>query len=723
MQTSPAVSQASAVVAGLRSLHLDTEYRTGESDMARDFFEPCLAQATWYDRAVGYFRSSVFVVLGDAVLDFVRRGGRIRFVCSPELGAEDLAALEEGYDQRAHIMGRLLEREVQELLRSDATKAPTELLATLVALGVVDLQIAVRPPSHGMYHEKIGVFRDDAGDAVSFKGSANETWQGWHDRGNLESIEVFCSWTGEGDGARVQRHQDYFERLWGNRIPTLGVMPFPEAARKNLCSVAHDSVEQAIEAVQQAAADAARPRTRKPLDHQTAAVANWEAAGRRGVFKHATGSGKTFTAILAIQDHVGRGLPALVLVPSTLLLEQWAAEMREEIPAATVMLAGAGNSLWRRPSRLESFTSASPALGPRIVLATMQTAAKAEFRGRVRAGEHLMIVADEVHQIGSPDNAQIFELETGPRLGLSATPERYGDAEGTRRIFGYFGPILPPVVTLEDAIRAGRLVEYRYHPHPLYLTSEESDRWRDLTEQISREVARSRRDGAGQVVLSDRVKLLLIQRSRIAKKAAQKVPLAVQVLRDHLQDSDRWLVYCEDLEQLRHVLAELRAAGVQASEYYSGMPGDARGTLDWLRQFGGVVVSVRCLDEGVDIPSVSHALILASSQNPRQFIQRRGRVLRRSPDKQFAVVHDAIVVPPHVDTEPEQTALARSELARAIEFARSALNLDAAAELRDIAVDIGIHLHPEATDAGVEDGDSGLADPLINAPPKEIVNE
>jgi superfamily II DNA or RNA helicase len=684
--------------------------------MARDFFEPCLAHAVEYDRAVGYFRSSVFLVLGDAVLDFVQRGGKIRFVCSPELGADDLAALEEGYDQRVNILGSLLEEEVADLLRSDATKAPTELLATLVALNVLDLRIAVRPPSHGMYHEKIGVIRDAVGDAVSFKGSANETWQGWHDRGNLESIEVFCSWVDGRDGARVRRHQDYFERLWSDRIQGLGVIPFPEAARRNLCSLAHNSVEHAIEAVQREAAGAARSRSRRPLEHQLTAIANWKAADQRGVLKHATGSGKTFTAMLALQEHLARGFPALVVVPSTLLLEQWDTELRGELPAATVMLAGGGNNLWRRPGRLESFTSASTALGPRIVLATMQTAAKAEFRSRVRAGDHLMIVADEVHQTGSRENSQLFYLPTGPRLGLSATPERYGDAEGTQSIFEYFGPVLPPVVSLQDAIRAGRLVEYRYHPHPVYLTAAEGDQWRELTEQISREVARSRRDGAERVVLSERAKLLLIQRSRIAKKAAHKVPLAVQVLRDNLNDGDRWLVYCEDLEQLRQVLAELRAAGIQASEYYSGMPGNAKGTLEWLRQFGGVVVSVRCLDEGVDIPTVSHALILASSQNPRQFIQRRGRVLRRSPGKHLAVVHDAIVVPPHVDIEPEQTALARSELARAIEFARSALNLDAAAELRDIAAEIGLNLDDGTDAAGIEDTTGDSVASLSNAP-------
>lgn len=101
-------------------------------------------------------------------------------------------------------------------------------------------------------------------------------------------------------------------------------------------------------------------------------------------------------------------------------------------------------------------------------------------------------------------------------------------------------------------------------------------------------------------------------------------------------------------------------------------------------------MSIRCLDEGVDIPNVSHALILASSQNPRQFIQRRGRVLRRAPGKRLATVHDVIVVPVSAENEPEQTSLLRSELLRAIEFADHAINKGAGAELRNIAINMGI---------------------------------
>ena len=149
-------------------------------------------------------------------------------------------------------------------------------------------------------------------------------------------------------------------------------------------------------------------------------------------------------------------------------------------------------------------------------------------------------------------------------------------------------------------------------------------------------------------------------------------------------------------------MQELKLEGISPVEYHTGMKGDRHATLDWFRKFGGVLLSIKCLDEGVDIPTVSHALILASSQNPRQFIQRRGRVLRKAPGKHLAIIHDAIVVPVSIDDEPEQLSLLKSELLRAVEFSNSALNKSAGAELRQIAREMGFD--PEETgDNGIEE--------------------
>ena len=669
----------------LSILDLTTEYRSLKEDPVKEFYRPCLLNAICYKRAVGYFRSTVYNVIGASIVEFARRGGRAELICSPELSEEDIDSIALGYARKREVVGDRLIQQIEELLAAEETAFNTRVLATLVSVGALEIKVAVRADRKGLYHEKIGVFSDGVGNAVSFKGSANETWSGWHLQGNFESIEVFCSWRGGLEAERVRKHAAHFEALWAEHDPDIEVFSFPAEAVAHLKKAAFE----ALDAVDQK--DVPPPEKRRtPLPHQEAAVSAWLSQGGRGIFEHATGSGKTFTALMAIRQHIECGQPALVVVPSRLLLDQWASEIKDEIPEAALLLAGGGNNAWRAPHRLKGMTAADSAHGGRIVLATMQTASMDAFRDAVVDGDHLLLVADEVHQIGSPQHARIMTLDAGSRLGLSATPVRYGDSDGTRRIFDYFGGTVPPPITLVDAIEAGRLVPYEYFPHALNLTAEEADEWRNYTDKIRREIVRQRPDDAGVRPLSDKAKMLLIQRSRVAKKAANKVRLTCDVLKEHFEKGQSWLVYCEDADQLAQVLAALRQEGMIPVEYHSKMEGDRGATMSWFRSFGGILVSIRCLDEGVDIPDVSHALILASSQNPRQFIQRRGRVLRRAPDKQVAVVLDAIVVPVSACDEPEQISLLKSELVRAIEFANHAINKDAGAGLRDIAISMGI---------------------------------
>lgn len=697
MSSQIAKHNSNSFLGDLSVLDLKTEYRSLKEDPVREFYRPCLLNAVSYKRAVGYFRSTVYNVIGTSIVEFARRGGRTELICSPELSEEDIDSIALGYARKSDLVGHTLSLQIEELLTAEETAFNTRVLATLVSVGALEIKVALRADRKGLYHEKIGIFSDGIGNAVSFKGSANETWSGWHLHGNFESIEVFCTCRGGLEAERVKKHEAHFDDLWAERDPDIEVFSFPAEAVAHLKKAALRDLD-AVEPKD------IRPhkKRRTPLTHQDAAVSEWLSRGGRGIFEHATGSGKTFTALMAIRRHIEAGKPALVVVPSRLLLDQWASEIKDEISEAALLLAGAGNNAWRAPHRLKGMTGTNTEHGGRIVLATMQTASMDAFRQEVLDGEHLLLVADEVHQIGSPQHARIMTLDAGSRLGLSATPIRYGDPEGTRRIFEYFGGVIPPPITLADAIEAGRLVPYEYFPHALNLTAEESGEWRDYTDRIRREVVRQKADEVGVRPLSDKAKMLLIQRSRIAKKAASKVHLACDVLKVHFEKGQSWLVYCEDADQLAQVIAVVRKEGMDPVEYHSKMEGDCAATMSWFRSFGGILVSIRCLDEGVDIPDVSHALILASSQNPRQFIQRRGRVLRRAPDKQIAILHDAIVVPVSADDEPEQISLLKSELVRAIEFAGHAINKGAGAELRDIAISMGID--PDGLlDSGVEE--------------------
>jgi superfamily II DNA or RNA helicase len=682
----------------LSKLKLETEYRSTKNDPVEAFYKKCLRNATSYQRAVGYFRSTVLLIIGSTILEYARRGGRIQIICSPNLTGEDVRSISTGYARREEVFGTAIIEEFDRLLAEPTTEFPARALATLISCGALEIRLAELTTGSGIYHEKLGIFADDFGNTVSFRGSTNETWSGWHSEGNFEAFEVFCDWHGGSDRIRIDKHRTHFATLWSGNDPGVKVSAFPDTAEMYLRKFAAKSIEDMMESVPIPTAS-----RRKPLPHQVKALDAWRKQDSRGILEHATGTGKTFTAILAIKEHVQAGKPAVVLVPSRLLLRQWAEEISDEIPGVTLMLAGDGENRWKLPGRLKSMTVPDPDLGARVTLAMMPTAATDQFLRGVVQSDALLLVVDEVHQLGSRVNSRALQIEAGLRLGLSATPKRYGDPEGTSRLLEYFGGVVPPPITLSDAMKAGRLVPYQYFPHSINLNADEADQWLDFTNRIKKEVAKSATDTNGKKQLSERAKMLLIQRSRVAKKAAAKVDLAVRTIKKEYREGQSWLVYCEDSEQLAEVVNALRLAGIETIEYHSNMHGDRETTMQWFHKFGGILVSIKCLDEGVDIPKVSHALILASSQNPRQFIQRRGRVLRIYPEKNMAEIHDAIVQPLNAEAEPEQLGLLRGELIRAIEFADGAMNMSAGAELRAISMEMGIDIDDLVARDGVED--------------------
>jgi len=684
---------------GFLGIELSPEYRTGDKDPALFFYKPCILNSIEYKRAVGYFRSSIFQLVGIEIIEFAKNGGKIKLVCSPSLAEEDIESIKSGYKDKAEIISQCLVDEIEQLIKSESTSDHTKILATLISVGILDIKIAIRPESYGQYHEKIGIFKDKNENMISFIGSANETWSGWHFQGNHEAIEVFRSWHDNSDFERVARHNLYFDRLWANDIPGLETLDFPIAAKNKLLDISENDLDKALEILTNKNSNI--KAIRKPFKHQIDALDAWKLNNKRGILEHATGSGKTFTAIIAIKEHIDNGYPVLILVPSKLLLDQWDFEIKNEIADATILLAGAGNNKWRNDRRLRSMTSGCIPGEKRITISTMQTAATSEFINQIPKTNNLLLVADEVHQTGSSFISNLYEINANARLGLSATPKRYGDSFGTDKMILYFGGIISPPFTLENAISTGRLVRYEYYPHEVHLTKEESEEWSAITKRIIREISQCK-DSSGNITLSDRAKLLLIQRSRISKKAVNKAKLSGEVIRSNYHEGHRWLVYCEDIDHLNIVREEIRKIGLNSVEYHSQMHGDKETTLKWFSEFGGILVSIKCLDEGVDIPSIDHALILSSSQNPRQFIQRRGRVLRIYPGKHKAVIHDALVVPICVDDEPDQISLLKSELARAIQFADSAINKSAASKLRIIAAAMNIDLE-STSDNGIEE--------------------
>lgn len=684
----------------LEDLSLKPWYTSSRTNLAQEFYMPCLSRAIRYDRAVGFFSSSLYAAVSVALSQFIERGGTIRLVCSPHLSEGDVQAIEKGLSLRDRVQENLL-ADIRELMHNPANVPAVELFATMIAAGILDLKIAYRPGKVGIFHSKIGIFTSGSA-VVGFEGSANESHAGFSADGNHESFAVFTSWSNEIDKERVAGLQAYFESLWEGLEPRIEIVDFPELPHDELRTYANpEGIAAAVEHMRTTQGAERRSSRQAPrvslMKHQMEALANWEDAAHRGIVQHATGAGKTITGLEAIRRWIKCGRAALLLVPSDVLVSQWKLEIDTYLTDLNPQLLLVGGTLGHRGwgTDLSDFTRHAPYLGPRIVLATMQSAATSRFMERVIPGQHLMVVADEVHRIGSPSHRNILAIDAGPRLALSATPHRYGDPEGTSAIFEYFGDILQPTFGIPEAIRAGRLVPYDYHVVQVQLTDEEQESWDRLTKEVSRAYARLPEEHGAKIAVPA-YKALLIRRARILKQATWKVEAARLTVASNYKAGQRWLVYCDDGNQLRAVLNALRSEGLPAFEYWSGTDSSLPETLDFIARNGGVLVAIRCLDEGVNLPALDHALILASSSNPREFIQRRGRVLRRAHGKYRAVIYDTMVVPGTLlRGTTDRMPILRTELRRASEFSCYAQNRASHYRLQEIASDLGVDLEAD----------------------------
>lgn len=697
-----------------------TSYNKAENDIAEEFYLPSMRMSVQYDRISGYFGSTIYIIAWKALRKFINNCGKMRIICSPYVSEEDAAALSEGYSARTDtILAQSIEQEFNALIDSDELSTPARLLAYLVAKDIVNIKIAVpggneSPTTKRMFHDKVGIFSDAAGYSVGFRGSMNETFKGLSSDGNIESIDVFPSWLDERDRQRLEDASTFFEKLWMQMIPGVVVYPFP-AATKELMKRRASGVEWeqllAEIKVTDSIAEKWKPNHKKngkkPRKHQTDALEAWVKNGRRGIFEHATGSGKTFTAMCAISKALNQNEVVLVLVPSCDLLKQWDKELHETLTDFPVyyLLCGDGNSEWKKANTLRTWTTKSKDMR-RVIIATMDTASTDEFIHEISQGNHLFVVVDEMHRLGSPKRKQILRIQSGARLGLSATPYRYGDPDGTSALFEYFGGLIPPPFTLNDAINSGVLTRYFYHPQRIRLSTSEQNNWNEITKKIQKMIAQSKDKDNLQYNISSSPKLkkLLIERARIVKNAQGKTPLALRILKEKYTPGDRWIVYCDNIAQLKEVLYGALDIGLNAYEYYAEMKGDRATTLSYFSANGGILVSIKCLDEGVDIPATTHALILASSQNPREFIQRRGRILRKAEGKHFAHLYDAITVPIIEEGTDKSLSIIASELSRAIQFGESAQNPACVTDLRNIAIDFNIDYN-SLNNGGIEEDD------------------
>lgn len=688
----------------LRDIDIRTEYRSDRSDVVGDFYVPALKASQSYDRAVGFFAASTLAVLGSGMDDFVANKGTVRIVASPYLSAEDIADIESGYAVRA-VMERAALRDIELAAEDPRAAYGLGRIGVLVADGRLDIKLAYVASGNrvGMYHEKIGIFRDSQ-DLIAFKGSANETLTALV--GNFESIEVFRSWD-DRDSERALRISRDFEDLWNDRTQALRVIPFTEAARTVLERCARETAGADLDALpssgapisvvpQETLGTLTIPAELRVRDYQKQAVQSWFKNGGRGILRMATGTGKTLTALSAasqlskILRKQGKPLLTVVIAPYQHLVDQWAKDI-EWFGVTPIRAYESTESWYRRASNLLS-ALALDAAPSGVVVTTNKTFSDKAFQSILERHQgQLLVIADEVHNLGArhlrtqlPERAQF-------RLGLSATPERWFDDVGTEALKDFFGDVVFEM-GIGDAITAGALCRYTYTPVLVELDAEETELYAEVTEKIAKVM------GAQQFTDDpdddSPLGALLRRRANILGHARAKLA-ALKTEMEKRQDDWYQLLYCAEG---CHPLAYDNGTATEPSQLQLAldmvgnqlrMPA-ARYTaetrrqdrIEVLRRFTErdlqVVASMRCLDEGVDVPAARTAYLLASSSNPRQFVQRRGRVLRQAPGKTTADIVDFIVVPPEsqggaLQHETERR-LVRRELTRVTEFAHLAEN-------------------------------------------------
>ncbi|MEA5470707.1 DNA phosphorothioation system restriction enzyme [Spirulina sp. 06S082] len=429
------------------------------------------------------------------------------------------------------------------------------------------------------------------------------------------------------------------------------------------------------------------PSSLQLRDYQQQAVENWFRNKGRGILKMATGSGKTIAA-LAIATELYRkiGLQVLLVVcPFRHLVTQWGREC--ERFNLQPLLAFERVRKWQNELSTQIYNLRTGDRAFLTVIVTNSTFITEGFQSQLKFfPPKTLIIGDEAHHLGSPRLEECLPRNIGLRLALSATPERYFDEDGTDALWGYFGRVLQPEFTLKDAIDRGALVRYFYYPLLVELTPLEAVIYAKLTKQIGWALSENNNLKSNETLTS-----LLMKRSRLIGAAANKLDLVRELMKTRL-DTTHTLFYCGDgtVENTSPPEGQLTAItrilgtelGYRVNIYTADTPLAERERLREQFERGDLqgLVSIRCLDEGVDIPAIQNAVILASTSNPRQFIQRRGRILRPHPGKAKATLFDAIVLPPDLDRETWEVErnLLRKELIRFLEFANLAENAEEA---------------------------------------------
>lgn len=692
----------------LQDIKLKNEYRSLADNVPREFYIPLLKEANLYQRAVGFFSSTALAVIASGLYDFVNNGGKIQIIASPKLSEKDIEAIHNGYKNRHEIIEESLLKNLNDVANGGEANR-LNLLANLIANEIMDIKIAITKTC-GIYHEKLGIISDSQNNSVVFSGSMNET--GTAIQENYEAFDVYCSWK-EYDRERINSKLEAFYNIWNGLDDYVDVLEFPNIKDEFIEKYKQTDLEEALKKVsyQQVVPNDGfinekknpydeqkiiKPNSVVLYDYQQEAIDKWKDNGYRGIFDMATGTGKTLTGLSAIAElskNVDR-LAVFIVCPYQHLVEQWCEDIRKFCVEPIICYSNSSQKDYKFIFREETFLFRNNNKNFICIIFTNATYASSYIQGIIKrlAGRDCLLLVDEAHNFGSKKMLKTLEINFQYRLALSATLDRYNDENGTESLYNFFGKKCIEY-SLERAINEDKLTPYYYYPIIVYLTEDELIKYEALSAEIAKCIIKKENR---VIKITERGKTLLLKRSRLVAGAVNKIVVLRELMRKY-HDKHNMLIYCgatnlmqqdvddicvkEDVRQIDYISQILNLEYDMITAQFTSKENKLE-REHRLEQFKNkdinALIAIKCLDEGINIPQIDTAFILASTTNPKEYIQRRGRVLRKAPDKLYASIYDFITLPRAIENIDKinniDLSLVKKELIRLNEFKRIAIN-------------------------------------------------
>lgn len=674
----------------LKELRLKKWYSSVSDNVLKEFYNPVLSEAVSYDRIAGFFSPTIFALAARGFANGIKNDLKIRLITSIEVPD---VVLDSTLDELSEEQFDDYARWDIESLTDELQKNYLKVFRNLLAGGQLEIKVAMLK-ADGIMHQKVGIVRDENGDAISFSGSNNETLYGWSK--NVEEFKVFSSWS-LATYDYFENDQKQFDDLWNNRHERIKVVRISEAIKEKIVkSIKAESTEEVIRVIHELeekpegeGGPTPEPEADKIRPYQKEAIEFWENNNYKAVFAMATGTGKTYTAIRGLRKFSeDKGyLRAVIAVPLRTLADQWENTLVDAEFDIKIINTTNGDSWKNSVARLaekHSFGNDKDF----IIITTYANLGKITD---ANIGNDIILVADEMHNLVTERGIKLSSNEKYKyKLGLSATPQRIWKKDESRILSKIFGDEKYEY-GIELALKNGYLVPYDYHPEFVQLMPDEFEEYVVLTKEIAKMTA-SHGNTTDEDIDDKALNNKRIIRARIKKNASNKIPTLMKKVLElkNNEELDRALIYVDNEAILSDLQKELSYKRIVTSRFLGETKDEDRKTIiDALCDKRiDAVVAIRCLDEGVDIPSARMAFILSNGTDPREYVQRLGRVLRldKQYGKEYASVYDYFVLPPesqyYVDDFERNTArnIVKNEMRRTLFFSSLARNGDEAKE-------------------------------------------